>query len=687
MAVLKPWIPVVSKKNDTGYDVSVLNRTYKLTDTSPFFASVTSMGQELLSSPMRIIAQNKGVPCKFSTTKHMKMTTSNDERTNLIATMESDLVIINVSHGIEFDGCDEITLSVMPTGRSVAACFGLEPYDPTAFDVDKLWLEIPLKKDIFKYFTIPTAPHYNNPDEADEFAKNPLFNTSGVIPPSGIHAPFSPQIYLNGLDKGLGFFFGTDEYFENDDKARVFEVFDNGDELVLRIRFFDKTPESWLDKGKDNNMSRSMLPIIFKFGMQVTPVKTPEKRPYKENEFHIDCFTKIPREMHYDEFFSKPVIDGDTEIGFDRIKRLGVEVLYIHEKWNDIQNFFELTCETSERLKYIIKECHKRGIKVIPYFGYELSTLSSVYHESIRKYIMGSVVDGKKPDYMGTWYRYPYQRDMRVCYNNEYGEMFADGIIALQKEYGFDGFYFDATLQVHRCGNYEHGCGYFDKQGKLHPTSHQFELRKMAKKIYAHCSENDLIIQAHLGFYCLCDCGFYSHSLIGEDIQGALLRNEIDCVPEQLMMAKYTSRDIGVPTYTICYSNEDWPYESGNGVAMLYGTLGKPVDIKKPLEYMSKVWDIFRKFPMEESTFLPYYDGNNSVLSDNENVKVSIYEAQDKILAVCTSISNKFEGDVTISGKFDKVTDALKCAVISENGKCKLHFKGIECYLLIFEKN
>jgi hypothetical protein len=172
MAVLKPWIPVVSEKNDTGYDVSILNRTYKLTDTSPFFASVTSMGQELLSSPMRIIAQNKGVPCKFSTTKHMKMTTSNDERTNLIATMESDLVIINVSHGIEFDGCDEITLSVMPTGRSVAACFGLEPYDATAFDVDKLWLEIPLKKDIFKYFTLASAPHYNNPDEADEFAKN-----------------------------------------------------------------------------------------------------------------------------------------------------------------------------------------------------------------------------------------------------------------------------------------------------------------------------------------------------------------------------------------------------------------------------------------------------------------------------------------------------------------------------------
>ena len=58
MSVIKPWIPVTAEKNSSGYDISVLNRNYKLTEKSPFFSSVTSLGEELLASPMRIVAEN-----------------------------------------------------------------------------------------------------------------------------------------------------------------------------------------------------------------------------------------------------------------------------------------------------------------------------------------------------------------------------------------------------------------------------------------------------------------------------------------------------------------------------------------------------------------------------------------------------------------------------------------------------
>lgn len=687
MSVIKPWIPVTAEKSSSGYDVSVLNRNYKLTEKSPFFTSITSLGEELLASPMRIVAENKGVPCEFCSTKTFMMDTSDDERINLISTMESKYVIVNVSHGIEFDGCDEITLSVMPTGRSVAACFGLEPFEMDAFDLNKLWLEIPLKKDIIKYFNVCSDPIYNNPEEADEFNKMPEFSRSGIIPEGGIHTSFSPQIYLNGFDKGLGFFFITNEYFENEKDDRVFEVINNGDEWLLRIRFLDKTPYCWLEKGTNNKMSRNMLPITYHFGMNVTPVKTMEKRPYSEKNFHIDCFTKIPREMNYDEFFSKTVVDWDSEIGFDRIKRLGVDTLYLHEKWNDIQNFFELTKETGDRLKYIIDECHKRGIKVIPYFGYEISTLSSVFQQTGRKYLMGSIDKGKRAESQFNWYRYPYQRDIKVCYSSGYGDIFVDGIIALQKKYGFDGFYFDGALIASRCGNRDHGCGYFDRNGNLQPTAEQFELRKTFKKLYKYASENNLTVEAHISFSSLCDCGFYDHSWIGEDIQAALLHNRIDRIPEQLMMAKFTSRDIGVPTYTLCYSREKWSYESGCGVALLYGSIAKPVDIGKPLEYTSGLWKMFDEFPLEEAQWLPYYNGNNSVCSDNDAVKVSIYEAKDQILAICVSVSMDFVGDAAISGKYTKITDALTGTLISDNGKCSLHFEGIQCKLLLISKN
>ena len=61
---------------------------------------------------------------------------------------------------------------------------------------------------------------------------------------------------------------------------------------------------------------------------------------------------------------------------YDELKEKGVTTLILHEKWNKSQNWFELSEFTRRQLVTITDECHKRGIKVLPYFGYELSILS-----------------------------------------------------------------------------------------------------------------------------------------------------------------------------------------------------------------------------------------------------------------------------------------------------------------------
>ncbi|MBQ9975951.1 MAG: hypothetical protein IJP16_05520 [Clostridia bacterium] len=690
MSILKPWTPVEVNKTDNGYDISVLGRRYSLSEKSPFFSSVISKGEEILASPMRIVAENKSVVQEFCKAKTLMMESSNGERVDLISTMESKYVIVNVSHGIEFDGCDEITLSVMPTGPNVAAAFGLEPFETDGFDMNKLYLEVPLKKNLFKYYAFyPETQEniFNDENEADDFfGKTAVFKSAGAIAQSGMHFPYRQQIYLSSDERGIGFFFESDEHFNNSDKTRTFEIINNGDEIVLRISFFDEAPSFWRDKGENNNSSRSMCPITYRFGMQVTPVKPMENYPHTEKNFHVDCFCKIDRETPYDVYFSNAVIDGDDEIGFDRIKRLGVETLYIHEKWNDIQSSIYLTDATSNRLKYIVSECHKRGIRVIPYFGYEISTLSPIFHKTGRKHTRIYLNDGKLKNYTAAWYRYPYQRDLQACYYGEYRDIFADGLIALQKEYGFDGFYFDGTILPITCVNREHGCGYVDEEGNVHATSRQFELRKFFKKIYKYTSENNLTIEVHTPYDMMYCCGFYDHSWSGEDIQATLLMNKLDRAPESLLMARTAARDIGAPSYMLCYSNENWSFESACGLALLYGSRPKPVDIKKPLEYMSKIWKIFDDFPMKEAKFLPYYNGNDSVLSDNDDVKITVYETDDKILAICTSIDMSTDADVTISGKFDNVSDAFTGYRISDNGKCELHFSGIDCKILILDR-
>ena len=136
---------------------------------------------------------------------------------------------------------------------------------------------------------------------------------------------------------------------------------------------------------------------------------------------NYDGYKKILEE--YDDFLSKPVVEGTDEIGFDRIKRLGVTTLLIHEKWNKTQNYWRISEPTRKLAKKIVDECHKRGIKVIPYFGYELSTLSpdfSEYATSLR--VSQTGLNG------GGWYRKPNQRDYVVCFNSKYADDFAEGI-------------------------------------------------------------------------------------------------------------------------------------------------------------------------------------------------------------------------------------------------------------------
>ena len=345
-------------KIENGYEISVLNRKYIVDNKSPMFSSIISSGEELLASPIRFVAKSAGIEHELCKALTYKMEGDNNgESVTVISTCEAGFAIINVSHTIEFDGCDDISVSVMPKGRTVAECFGVEKYNPAAFQLDTLYMEVPLRKEAIKYFNVNPVGGivFNNPDEKDTSTPDTLvFNRNGVIPKSGLHGPFQSQIYLNGDDKGIGFFFDSykNYHFKRNDTA--FEIENKDDEIVLRIRFFDRTPDYWIDKGTDDRFSRDLLPIKYRFGMQVTPVKKTAGRLFTEKNFHVDCYCKIPREMMYDEYFSSNTVEGTDEIGFDRIKRLGVDTLYIHEKWNDIQNSTEITEETAKRLKYIV---------------------------------------------------------------------------------------------------------------------------------------------------------------------------------------------------------------------------------------------------------------------------------------------------------------------------------------------
>ena len=64
------------------------------------------------------------------------------------------------------------------------------------------------------------------------------------------------------------------------------------EEVVLRFHFVDRDPDCWQNKGA-NGSGRDLLPIVFEFGIQATPVKPFPKNPFKEHNLHIDCYKKV----------------------------------------------------------------------------------------------------------------------------------------------------------------------------------------------------------------------------------------------------------------------------------------------------------------------------------------------------------------------------------------------------------
>ena len=678
MKICNHWSPVEITQDDIT-SVSVLGRTYKTGKDTVFFSSIVSCDKELLASSMKLHAFENGKECEFCEAKTFVLDSNDEEKKSFVSVFESESAVVNVTHCIEFDGCDDITLTVVPRGLSVAQVFGLAPIKYDLFGIDKLYLDIPLSKEHFHYYHVYPS---NNIVAYQPEEKKRSINYAGNIPVGGFHCRFKEQIYLNGDDVGIGFFFSDDKNRCLSDQDYAIEVIEQDEQYLLRIHFFNIMTPRWSDRGENNTNTMHLFPVSFRFGMQVTPVKTFPREAFYERNVRIDCFKKLPTELSYDVFLENPVENSD-EIGYDRMKRLGVKVLYLHEKWNDIQNSPILTQDSANRLKKIVTECHKRDIKVIPYFGYELSTMSPIWSKYGEKLIMK-----QRETWGGSWYRYPYQRDFNVCFGSEWADIFYDGIIKLHQEFGFDGFYFDSLVASSPCVNQAHGCGYRDKNGNLHPTYRVWEIRDFMKKLYRYTTEHGLIINVHpTGCFNLAALAFCDSLFDGETFQGMLLRGEIHEIPEDVMKAQFVGTNSGLPISCICYTNEKWKFRNAVATTLLYGAFTQPLELGESLETMSKIWDALDSFDFSDYEWYPYYKNGTDLVSDNEGVKVSYYKNKDTILAFASSISTEFQGKVTFRSSYKTILNIMDGNVLSDNGVFSADYNGMDFIAFLAKNN
>ena len=149
--MVKSLTPITTNYNGTDFVFNVWNRSYKMS-TSPIFSSIVSGGAELLSSPMRFVGEVSGKDLAFDCVENVPINDSDDISATCSQFMQGNRLIVNTSIKTEYDGMVDCHVPLTSSGRTVAQVFGLEDSDKGERVLSKFWLDIPLKKEVARFY-------------------------------------------------------------------------------------------------------------------------------------------------------------------------------------------------------------------------------------------------------------------------------------------------------------------------------------------------------------------------------------------------------------------------------------------------------------------------------------------------------------------------------------------------------
>lgn len=197
--VIKPWTPIAVSEKDGEIVAEVWGRRYTIGKKS-FLQSVVSQGKELLAAPIRLVGTEDGEECVWEEHTTLMSADADEAHVDIMSASQSKRFIVNVSLHIEYDGCIEANLSVMPRGKTVAESFGFGQAAPYEYRLSRFWLEIPLKNECAEYFQFfPCKENFEN-----------TFESAGIIK-GNLSLPFKEQLFVSDDETGFMIFFESFE--------------------------------------------------------------------------------------------------------------------------------------------------------------------------------------------------------------------------------------------------------------------------------------------------------------------------------------------------------------------------------------------------------------------------------------------------------------------------------------------
>ncbi len=614
--IFKEWSPVEANVSSGKAEFSVWGRKY-IFENSFVPTSVVSLGKELLETPVTMTAE-------FGTTVgqwkdfHYLLIENTDEKAVVVISAICENVVANATVTVEFDGFVKIELRLMNEwqfagdGRKKA-------------ELTKLYMDIPLKSEHSGLF------HYWPNDKTSIIPSQFVMNSGKT---QDIKLPFKPYVWMGDEEVGLGIFSGESD-----------ENFIAGDDCVtvsgsnIRITFLEAMPRNW--QGREDMWIDTLKPVTYTFGFHATPVKPFDMNEEKYKIYHIN-------RVHKDDSL-KILYETDEA---ERIAALGTKWLILHEDWTVIQNYG--LAEDEDKFKELIRKCHKLGLKVMVYFGYEYSTLVPDFNEKCDSYLYKN----ENGNFTGGWQRTPHQRAFMVCYNGGYKDVFLKRVEYVMDEYGVDGIYTDGTYVPWECCNHSHGCGYIGYDGKHHHTFPVLAVREHVKKLYEIVHSRGGVIDTHQSSCCIMPTLSFCDSYFdGENIQARLSDDNMEFLNLDAFRAEYMGINYGMSANFISMTNEKRTIKGLESLTLLHNVHTRSYNMEN-LEYNAVIWKLFDELGLVDAKWHPYW--NNPLSSiEEDNAYTSAYETKDGYVFYAVDFTGGRTVTLNVPDGITKLTEKL----------------------------
>ena len=423
------------------------------------------------------------------------------------------------------------------------------------------------------------------------------------LPEAGGHwsGKFTPYVWLGDEERGLAWCAESDQGWLLKEPKEAIVVQTQGGTVLFRATLLDH----------EETISS---PVTIRFGLQASPVK-PVSFAWRAKARILHDVTyessepgtaaKIPG-----SWYSRNLTNGlassasDQRSLLDALQLGGVKTVVFHQDWAEY--YGQITPWGGDRLRRLIRECHKRDLKLLLYVGYGLARTAPELQGHHDEWSVLPLIPWTTPQ------RTEFEAFDATCARSGWADWLVTGIDRLFSEYELDGLYFDGTSEAWFCRNEAHGCGWKDENGKLHGNYPILAARQLMRRIAdtVHRHRPNAILDVHmsasLSLPTLAFCDSYWN---GEQFESYTAGDKFE-LPLHAFRTEFMGYAHGLDAEFLCYEKRPFTLDEAIALAWLHGVEVRPFPITLP--QISPLWRAQDRFGTVSARWLPYWSGSGA---------------------------------------------------------------------------